>query len=492
MSEQASVSSHIAKGAAVNAVGLVTRAIGTPLLYILLTRLFGSAPLGLFLIAYNLMEIVGALSTSGFVDGGILYASRFAHRDEDRERLYGTLRSIFLLTIGVGFFLLVFILLIAPWLVERFYPEHPGLAPVLQILAFTLPFESLSRVAVAIPKAHLKMGPEVLVFNILAPIMTMALALAFWLLDWGASGISMAFVLTYVGTLGLAFWQLKKFIDVKPLLRFSGRKEKMGELLGFVIPQNLNMALNRFISSMDVIMLAGFGASPGQIAFYGLGAQIVRNVRQVKIVFSNSYNPVIARYFHEKRLGELNTTLGTVSAWSIALGMPALFVVAFYRHELLLLFDPAFVDDPTFMLLLLVNPFLSCAVGMAGNALVMAGLSRWNLINSVLVGGLNFGFNWLLIPRYGLFGAALATALAGSIVSTLQVIEVNRLIRVRLPWRYISPWILLGLALFAWPFFTPFVQASLWFKLVTGVAMLGIYTLIYFKGSSRVGRLFGT
>jgi len=492
VSESASISSSIAKGAAVNAVGLVTRAIGTPLLYILLTRLFGSAPLGLFLIAYNLMEIMGALSTSGFVDGGILYASRFAHRDEDRERLYGTLRSIFLLTIGVGFFLLGFILLLAPWLVSRFYPQHPGLVPVLQILAFTLPFESLSRVAVSIPKAHLKMGPEVLVFNIMAPIMTMALALAFWLLDWGAPGISMAFVLTYVGTLGLAVWQLKKFMDVKPLFRFSGRKEKLGELLGFVIPQNLNMALNRFISSMDVIMLAGFGASPGQIAFYGLGAQIVRNVRQVKIVFSNSYNPVIARYFHERRLGELNATLGTVSAWSIALGMPALFVVAFYRHDLLLLFDPAFVDDPTFMLLLLVNPFLSCSVGMAGNALVMAGLSRWNLFNSVLVGGLNFGFNWLMIPRYGLFGAALATAMAGTIVSALQVIEVNRLIRVRLPWRYILPWILLGLALFAWPFFTPFVQASLWLKLVTGAAMLGIYSLIYFKGSSRVRRLFGT
>ncbi len=474
------ISRHIARGAAVNAFGLVSKAVSTPLLYILLTRLFGKVPLGTFLIAYNFIEIAGAMGTSGFVDGGILYASRYAHREEDRERLHSVTRALLGLTLGTGLVLLAFVLLGAPFLVSHFYPDYPGLTPALQVLAITLPFESLTRLAVSLPKAHLKMGPEVLVLNIVAPALTMAFAVLFHLMGWKAVGISAAFAITYGLTLVFAVRYVRNMLDLRSLLKPSKQPEKIGPILAFVIPQNLNQALNRFISSMDVVMLGAMGAGPADVAFYGLGAQIVRNVRQVKLVFSGSYNPVVARYHHEGRLRELNDTLALVSRWSIALGMPALFVVSFFRRELLQLFDPRFVQDPVFMLYLLVNPFLSCAVGMSGNVLVMAGFSRWNLFNSLLIGALNFVFNLLMIPRFGLLGAAAATALAGTIVSVLQVVEARALVKVRVPWGAIVPWIFLGLALFAWPLFLMDL-AVWWVKLLVAVPLLALYTGIYFR-----------
>jgi len=475
------ISRHIARGAAVNAFGLISKALSTPLLYILLTRLFGKVPLGTFMIAYNFIEIVGALGTSGFVDGGILYASRHAHREEDRQRLHAVIRSLLGLTLGTGLFLLAFVLLGAPFLVNHFYPDYPGLTPALQVLAFTLPFESLTRIAVSLPKAHLKMGPEVLVLNIIAPGITMALAVLFYLLGWKAVGISASFAITYVITLLIAVRYVQRMLDLRSLLRKPEKPEPIGPILAFVIPQNLNQALNRFISSMDVVMLGAMGAGPGDVAFYGLGAQIVRNVRQVKLVFSGSYNPVVARYHHEGRLTELNDTLALVSRWSIALGMPALFAASFFRRELLQLFDPRFTQDPVFMLFLLVNPFLSCAFGMAGNVLVMAGYSRWNLFNSLLIGALNFMFNLVMIPRFGLLGAAAATALAGIIVSTLQVIEAKALVRIHVPWAAILPWISLGLLLFGWPFAVA-DKAAWWVKLLVALPLLALYAGLYFRG----------
>lgn len=473
------ISRHIARGAAVNAFGLVSKAISTPLLYILLTRLFGKVPLGTFFIAYNFIEIVGALGTSGFVDGGILYASRYAHREEDKERLHSVIRTLLVLTLGTGVLLFTFVVIGAPFLVERFYPDYPGLTPALQVLAFTLPFESLTRIAVALPKAHLKMGPEVWVLNIIAPGLTMVFSILFYLLGWKVTGISISFALTYAITLLIAVRYIQRMLDLRALLVRPKRSEPIGPILTFVIPQNLNQALNRFISSMDVVMLGALGAGPGEVAFYGLGAQIVRNVRQVKLVFSGSYNPVIARYHHEGRLNELNETLALVSRWSIALGMPALFAVSFFRRELLQLFDPRFTQDPVFMFFLLVNPFLSCAVGMSGNVLVMAGYSRWNLINSLLIGGLNFFFNLLMIPRFHLLGAAVATALAGTIVSMLQVIEARVLVRVRVPWAAILPWIFLGFLLFSWPFLL--VDTAIWWvKFLIAAPLLALYATVYF------------
>ena len=75
------------------------------------------------------------------------------------------------------------------------------------------------------------------------------------------------------------------------------------------------------------------------------------------------------------------------------------------------------------MLWLLVPPILSCSVGLAGNIIVMTGHSTWNLINSVSVALLNVIFNYLLIPQYGLLGAAYATALAATAISIAQLEE---------------------------------------------------------------------
>src|ERR1041384_1920267 len=76
------------------------------------------------------------------------------------------------------------------------------------------------------------------------------------------------------------------------------------------------------------------------------------------------------------------------------------------------------------MVLLLVPPFVSCAFGLAGNLVTYAGRSGWTLTNSILIALLNTGLCTLLIPRYGLLGAALATALARTLISTLQMVEL--------------------------------------------------------------------
>jgi len=373
----------------------------------------------------------------------------------------------------------------APWVALRFYPEYDGLGSVLQILAFTLPFESLTRLATAFPKAQLRMGPEVLVLHFVAPVLTMIFAVVFYMLGWSTPGISAAFSLTYVFTLVYAIFLLRNWIDYRQLWKRQPMESAYGEILIFVIPQGLNQTFGRFISSMDVIMLGALGASPAQVAFYGLGAQIVKNVRQVKMVFSGSYGPVIARYYHEGRFAELRETLTVVSRWSIALGIPVIFFVSFFRSELLRAFDSGFTEDPTFMLLLLINPFLSCAFGMSGNVLVMSGFSRWNLLNSLLAGGLNFLFNCLLIPSFGLIGAAAATALSGTIVSVLQVMEARNLVGVRVPWRAILPWMGVGMLLFLWPFWVFGVSSNFMLKLMVCALLLWVYGWVYYRGSCK-------
>ncbi|HEY2734763.1 MAG TPA: polysaccharide biosynthesis C-terminal domain-containing protein, partial [Polyangiales bacterium] len=70
-----------------------------------------------------------------------------------------------------------------------------------------------------------------------------------------------------------------------------------------------------------------------------------------------------------------------------------------------------------------------------GACLMFTGHSRVILANSFLVAILNTAFTFLLIPRYGMLGAASATALATSLTTGLQLLELRRLENVVIPWR---------------------------------------------------------
>jgi len=72
---------------------------------------------------------------------------------------------------------------------------------------------------------------------------------------------------------------------------------------------------------------------------------------------------------------------------------------------------------------------------MAGNLLLMTGHSRLLLYNSLAAVLLNLALAMLLIPRYGLLGAAIATAVSNFAISAAQLGEMRFTERYDVPTR---------------------------------------------------------
>ena len=69
---------------------------------------------------------------------------------------------------------------------------------------------------------------------------------------------------------------------------------------------------------------------------------------------------------------------------------------------------------------------------MAGDIVVMSGHALWNLVNSVSIAIINLVLNAVLIPLYGLTGAAIGTAIAALIIYPVQLWEVHHLLAIHL------------------------------------------------------------
>jgi O-antigen/teichoic acid export membrane protein len=193
------------------------------------------------------------------------------------------------------------------------------------------------------------------------------------------------------------------------------------------------MTFAKYLTRLDVMMLGALGHSDFELGLFGAAAMITTNIREVKLIFSGALGPVVARHHALGDTRALEAVLGRVTRWSTTIAVPVVLLVAVLRTDLLRVVDASYAEaDNAFMLLLLIPPLLSCAFGLAGNCIVYTGHSLYNLLNSVTVALFNTAFNYLLIPRFGLIGAALATAVASTLITVLQLIELRALEHVSL------------------------------------------------------------
>ena len=133
----------------------------------------------------------------------------------------------------------------------------------------------------------------------------------------------------------------------------------------------------------------------------------------------------------------MNRSFSTVFRWTTTFAFPIALLIFVFRQDLLRIFHSSYTNDTTFMVLLLVPALLNCSIGLAGNLMAMTGHSLWNLANSLGIAGVGLLFNALLIPRYGILGAAGASALAGTLIYFLVLLEARLVLGVTLIWKRI-------------------------------------------------------
>ncbi|MES9881124.1 MAG: polysaccharide biosynthesis C-terminal domain-containing protein [Sedimenticola sp.] len=438
---------RLVRGALVNTLGLTAKLIN-PLYFVVITWLFGPATVGLYFLAVFIAEVATNAAVAGFADATTVLASRYAdgapRRDtpdtpdtRSHQHLYRVLGNAFAFSMGISLLLVPTLYASGGLLVSLVYPDRPELETALHILAWSIPLTALPRLAIAATKARMVMHHDALITGVARPLTLLGFTLLAWLANTGLSGLLWAIVATQIVVSMLAVRALAQHFELGRILHAILHARPQRELLAFAVPQSINATAFRYLSHLDVFMLAALGHGNFEIAFYATAALIASNLREIKLIFSQALAPVAARHHAAGNQAALEETLGRVSRWTTSLVVPAIIAVLVLRGDLLYLVDSGYTADSLFMVALLIPPFLSCAFGLAGNTLIFTGHPSWTLFNSLLVAGLNTLLNLWLIPAHGLLGAAIATALAASMISLLQLLELRYLEGIQLRPRHV-------------------------------------------------------
>jgi O-antigen/teichoic acid export membrane protein len=166
---------------------------------------------------------------------------------------------------------------------------------------------------------------------------------------------------------------------------------------------------------LDVLLLgalrstreAGIYSAAGR--YMTVGALFLGAVSQV-------FAPQVSRLLAVEETTQARVVFQTATGWLTAAAGPIAVSMFAFAPAMLSIFGHAFQEGDWVLRILALAMAFNMVTGPVGVLLLMGGKSSWNMANAALGLALNVGLNLVLIPRYGMTGAAVAWA--ATIVST--------------------------------------------------------------------------
>lgn len=196
--------------------------------------------------------------------------------------------------------------------------------------------------------------------------------------------------------------------------------------LPLVFLQGMQVLLAR----VDVLMLGAIDG-PDEAGVYGAATSVTNVVNFGMMVVNPIAAPMIAELFHTNRKSELQSMVTLVARLATAVMLVAFMVLLFFGKWILGLFGSEFVAGYVALLVLAGSQAITALSGAAGNLMTMTGHQNQSAMFLGAAVVLNIILNAVLIPVYGIDGAAIATLASVVVFRVAITVYVKARIGVR-------------------------------------------------------------
>ena len=468
---------ELKRGALTNTIALLAsnfRGVFT----FLVARWLGPAILGVFLVAWNTVQLLSKLSLFGLDNTLIAFIAR-AEAAGDHARSHALFRLATFLALAQSGLLAVVAFIVLRFLGERFGFERQLIAP-LSVMLCALPGITLYAVNTAASRGMKVMRHDIFSRGVTESVVTSGAFLLALVLGAGSFGPAFAAVAGTSASGIVAFFLARSLFRAVPLpARFSYRHEA-ARLLSYGASISAYELLNAFILRMDVIMLAAFvGRAPGVtlpvVGIYGAVVEVAGGLRKVNQSFTPIFAPVVAGLTMGGEQDRAAAAFSRVAQWMLWVLVPLLAVMIFAGGTILSIYGPEFRTGRMWLIVVALACGTNAFVGLA-ETVIMVQQPRLNVWNSAITCVIAFVANLFLIRAFGVMGAAFGILLPYVLLGILRRRALLSVFRWRNPLHNISP-PFIG-ALFALPLA---ILSRLTIKGIPGeIASAAAFLVVYF------------
>jgi O-antigen/teichoic acid export membrane protein len=383
---------------------------------VFLARLLGPEGFGLYALGWAVFGMTRVMAPLGLDYAVMRFGGRYWGRDASAFRSI-LRRSLTLALVSSGALGLLLLLAAGP-LANGFFTE-PRATTLLRLFAFALPMAALVRVSSAATRVRQRMASSILAEDLVQP--AVALGLTVLLIPalrgdpQGAAIAAVATVVSFGVALAVALALLRRAF---PDLAASGATAgpDVRALVSFAVPSAIASSLGVVILLVDRAVI-GHYCPVEDVGRY----QAIAQTSMLFIVVQNAINTVFSSFVPAvegaARRERLLALLRTSTKWGLYLSAPAALLFLVLPGETIqVLFGVAYSSGDTALRLLTLAQVLSVAAGPVGLLLILTGFQREWLAVTATVFVANVGLNVVLVPAFGLEGAATATLLSTALL----------------------------------------------------------------------------
>ena len=416
--------STIAKGATVTFIGMMAESLIRYIYMIVIARMLGAELFGLFMLGFTIIIMANLLSRLGLECGVTKHVSLF-NGVSDRPRMKGAIVQSLKFSILAGI-IVSLVFFFASGFISIHIFKKPQMEQLLKLLIISLPFLSFTIIVLAATRGFQIMKYWTCGMSIFLPMVNLLLVVLFVHLGFRIKGVALAYLIATFMTSILSviflrkvfpdFWDIKAIPETRMLLRFS-------------IPLLIVLYFNFIIKWTDTLMLGGFKLSE-DVGIYNGAMRTALLTSMILMSFSAIFSPMIADLYNRKESQKIENLFKITSKWIYTVSLSSFILLVFLAKEILAMFGQEFIAGWIVLVVLSMGQLVAAAAGPVGVVLTMTGRQDFMMYNTVGVCIFNIILNLILIPLYGIIGAAVASCTSIVIFNIIMLVEVYFFLRI--------------------------------------------------------------
>ncbi|RLJ70435.1 O-antigen/teichoic acid export membrane protein [Hydrogenivirga caldilitoris] len=443
---------ELLKGSSIAFVLKIVGIIAGYIFTLLITRGYGAEAMGIFALSFTLLQFSSVIGRLGMDTALLRFTAEYSSQ-EKWEVVKDIYKKAIKLVLPFSIILSIVVFFLSGYIAE-FVFKKPHLEPYfkiasLGIVPFVLLFihtESLRGLKKIKEYMFLQQAGIFILASILLGFITLLINQLTNLPINQIPILVCIFSVFIISTVAFCFWKkqltilsINKYTNKQinqltnqPISQSTNKLLSYSTILSVSIPMLFSSSLALIMGWTDTIMLGMFRTEE-EVGIYNVALRVSMITSITLMAINTIAAPKFAEFWGKgdiKGLAKVAQQSTKLIFWT---SLPILLLFLIFSKAILGIFGEEFKAGAVALMILTIGQFVNAAAGSVGYILQMTGHQQFHQ-NVVLIGAiLNIILNWLLIPIYGIIGAAIA--------SSISMIFWNVIFSVKIKKRILNKWI---------------------------------------------------
>lgn len=452
---------------------------------IIVARHYSVGEYGIYGLALFLVMFISGISSLGMNEACPRYIAYYRGK-KDNEKIKGIINSSYIISILFSTTLTIIFFLFSDVIANSIFGIS-RLSYILKIFIISVPFWTVIKITVGIFRGYESVKERVYFSQISIQLLKVIFFSIIILLNFPIEYILAAFTGSIVITSFISILYINKKLptDIKHIKKPELR---ILELVKFSWPLIISGLGWFIVSGLDKTML-GIIKTEVEVGLYNAAAPIAQYLIVFYSITIFIFQPIASRLYAENKMDEIKNNYQTLTKWIFSVSFPFIMILLIFPNTAIFVFYGAkYTAASTVLQLITIATFVHLLLALSGAMVTILGKTKIIMFATLTGGGINIVLNLLLIPLYGINGAAFSTMISYISIHSLVGLYLYRLTTFH-PFRkkLLIPMIISFIVLFI--FYLIIItfnleNAPLFYKIITSLLLVIFYFIIILKTKS--------